>query len=364
MRYKILPIFIPHQGCPHQCVFCDQKTITGSDSRVSVEEITSKIEVFATSQTDACGGDIRKEVAFYGGSFTALSHDMQRSLLEPACYALKKGYLNGIRLSTRPDYCDYKDIQLLKENMVETVELGVQSMDTEVLRLSGRGHTPEESIRAMNVLKSEGFITGMQLMPGLPGEDHISFNHTIRQAIKLKPDFVRLYPTVVIKGTKLEKLYADGSYKPLSMEDAVHLCSEGTRLLRDSGIRVIRCGLQPSPSLREKGSVCAGPFHPAFGELVESAIVFDLVNKGIKRLSASLGIKRHLFISSSPRLFSILKGQKGENLLRFGSIYPRLQIQLTPDPLLTDNFIRIKDGTGNHLDIKCRTFENETPLKS
>ncbi len=351
MKYKILPFFIPHKGCPHKCVFCDQKIITGSRNRISIRKISDQIQAFALNQKEDSDLQIRKEVAFYGGSFTALSHDLQRSLLKPASFAIKDGLIDGIRLSTRPDCCDLQTIRLLKEYLVQTVELGVQSMDPEVLQQSGRGHGPEESRQAIYILKSEGFSVGAQLMLGLPGEDHDSFLFTIQQIIKLKPDFVRIYPTIVIKGTYLEELYLKGKYKPLSLSHAIELCSEGKRLLKHAGIRVIRCGLQPTASLQKRGSICAGPFHPAFGELVESNLVFELVNKGMRNFFETTRIKEKLIIKSSPKLFSKLKGQKGINLNKLNMIYPELNILLISDPVIPNGFIKITDERENNMDI-------------
>jgi len=352
MRYKILPIFLPHQGCPHKCVFCDQNTITGNSARISIKGVRKQIVEFGLRSDFNHTFNIFKEVAFYGSSFTAMPEALQRSLLEPASEALERGHIDGIRLSTRPDYCDPTTVQLLKELHVKTVEVGVQSMDPEVLRRSGRGHGREESIRALKTLKREGFVTGVQLMPGLPGEDMASFLSTIREVISLKPEFVRLYPTLVIKGTPLEGLYKKGLYQPLSLEEAIDRCKKGVILFRKAGIRVIRCRIQPTPSLEENGSVCVGPFHPAFGELVESSIVFDRVNLIFKEISLCSEPKESIFIRSSLKRFSVLKGQKGVNLQRLRSLYPGRRIFMNQDPTLPDELIRVSNETGNHWDIQ------------
>ena len=352
MRYKILPFFLPHLGCPHKCVFCDQRTITGNSLKISVQKICKQIEAFGLDLRFTHSSQIRKEIAFYGSSFTAIPEKLQRALLEPAFQALIKRQIDGIRISTRPDYCDAQIIRLLNEYKVKTVELGVQSLDPQVLRQSGRGHGPEESLQALKMLKNEGFITGVQLMPGLPGEDRSSFLSTIHQVISLKPEFVRLYPALVIRGTPLEKLFQKGQYNPISLKEAVNLCRDALILLRKSGIKVIRCGLQPTPSLQRKGSICAGPFHPAFGELVESAILFDQVNKSIKENAFSSNFKETIFIKSSPRQFSKLKGQKSENLKRLRLLYPRIEIFMTQDTHLPDSVIRIEKKSGYFWDIQ------------
>lgn len=351
-RYKILPIFLPHQGCPHQCVFCDQNTITGNSAEISIEWVRKQIVEFGLKSDFNPSSHTFKEVAFYGSTFTAMPASLQRSLLKPASEALERGHIDGIRISTRPDYCVHMTIELLKELHVKTVEVGVQSMDHEVLRRSGRGHGREESVQAVKTLKREGFITGVQLMPGLPGEDIASFLSTIRDVISLNPAFVRLYPTIVIKGTPLEGLYQKGLYQPLSMEKAIDRCKKGIILFRKAGIRVIRCGIQPTPSLQKKGSICIGPFHPAFGELVESSIMFDQVNLIFKKISLSSDPAESIFIRSSFKGFSILKGQKGSNLQRLKSLYPGRKIFMNQDPTLPDDLIRVSNESGSHWDIQ------------
>ena len=351
-RYKILPIFLPHQGCPHQCVFCDQNTITENSAEISIEWVRKQIVEFGLKSDFNPSSHTFKEVAFYGSTFTAMPASLQRSLLKPASEALERGHIDGIRISTRPDYCDHMAIELLKELHVKTVEVGVQSMDHEVLRRSGRGHGREESVQAVKTLKREGFITGVQLMPGLPGEDIASFLSTIRDVISLNPAFVRLYPTIVIKGTPLEGLYQKGLYQPLSMEKAIDRCKKGIILFRKAGIRVIRCGIQPTPSLQKKGSICIGPFHPAFGELVESSIMFDQVNLIFKKISLSSDPAESIFIRSSFKGFSILKGQKGSNLQRLKSLYPGRKIFMNQDPTLPDDLIRVSNESGSHWDIQ------------
>ncbi|MGA1794305.1 MAG: elongator complex protein 3 [bacterium] len=350
-KYKILPIFLPHQGCPHHCIFCDQGTITGSPPRISIERISAAIAAFASSPLPSSVHPIRKEVAFYGSSFTAIPRHIQEAVLKPARQALDHGEIHGIRISTRPDACDAAALRLLKKYHVETVEVGVQSLDPEVLRRSGRGHSPEESSGAVTMLRDEGFITGVQLMPGLPGEDRTSFDATMRMVLSLKPHVVRLYPALVLKGTPLESLYENGAYVPLTLDQAVELCRDAVIVLRGSGIKVIRCGLQPTASLMREGAVRAGPFHPAFGELVESAAAFECLNGAVRDLIASGGITESLWIQSAPRWFSILRGHQGRNLNLLRSLYPRTAFFFLQDPALPDHVIRIRSSSGTGMDI-------------
>lgn len=352
LKYKILPLFIPHKGCKFQCVFCDQKIISGIRSQLSINQINGQIEDFATESWPHPHSEIRKEIAFYGGSFTALPAALQKSLLQPAFTALVKGRIDGIRVSTRPDCCGLKALKLLKEFCVKTIELGVQSMDNKVLELSGRGHRADASINAVKCLKDQGFIVGVQLMPGLPGEDRHSFIKTIKTIISLRPDFVRLYPTIVIKGTVLEGLYKKGVYKPLTVSRATRLCCEAMKLFKKSDIKVIRCGLQPTSSLMTKGMVCAGPFHPAFGELVESRLMLDIIKKALKKPLNTVSMRTKKFIfQASPMVISKLRGQKGINLIKLEKKFPGFEFQILPSSSIPDDIINITNEKGEILHV-------------
>ncbi len=263
-KQLIIPIFIPFGGCTHQCVFCNQAGITGRDDLPSTSEIPVTIE----EHLGTWRGTGRREVAFYGGSFTGLSEGAQRAYLEVVKPYLDDNRIDGIRLSTRPDYISPTSLALLKEYGVETVELGLQSMDDKVLKLSGRGHLASDTVSAVELLKSEGFTVGLQLMPGLPGDTAELAVKTAKEAIKLAPDFVRVYPTLVIKDTPLFKLYERGDYEPWELEDMVSVCKEILSLFKEAGIKVIRVGLQTTEELRR--DFVAGPMHPSFRQLIES----------------------------------------------------------------------------------------------
>lgn len=263
----IIPFFIPHAGCPHQCVFCDQRNITGERTAPEPSSLPSTISRYLASQKRT--GPI--EVAFYGGTFTSLPSRVQRAYLTPVQSFIDSGKIAGIRLSTRPDAITADILSLLKQYHVTTVELGVQSMDDEVLQLAGRGHTAADTVDAIRLLREHGFTTGLQLMPGLPGDTPGRFRETVRQAIDLRPDLVRIYPALVIKDTPLAERYRTGRYTPLSLEDAVDLCRDAVDRFAAAGITVARVGLQPTEELERPGTVLAGPWHPAFGQLVRSA---------------------------------------------------------------------------------------------
>jgi histone acetyltransferase (RNA polymerase elongator complex component) len=212
------------------------------------------------------------EVAFYGGTFTSLPNDRIVQLLGAVRPYIRKGLFRSIRVSTRPDALDIKKLELIRDFHVTTVELGTQSMDDRVLELARRGHKAVDTIHSVHLLKENGFKVGIQLMPGLPGDTEKKFMQTVDAVIGLSPDMVRIYPTVVIKGTELADLYSQKRYQPLSLKEAIRVCKQGCMHLEGNGIPVIRMGLMSSPSLLEEGQIIAGPWHRSFGFLVRSEI--------------------------------------------------------------------------------------------
>ena len=264
-RRLIIPIFIPFGGCPHQCVFCDQKGITGKAALPGLDEVRQTIETYLSTWK----GKGEKEAAFYGGSFTGLPVETQKAYLETAGAFLKTGQLDSLRLSTRPDYIDREIALFLREHHVATVELGAQSMVDEVLKASGRGHTASQTAEAVRILKDFGIKIGLQLMPGLPEDTFESVMFSMEEAVRLKPDFVRLYPSLVLKDTPLHKMYLAGKYRPWALEDMVDACARAKMLFDKAGIPVIRMGLQTTDELIE--SIVAGPYHASFRQLVEAA---------------------------------------------------------------------------------------------
>jgi len=269
----IIPFFIPHDGCPHQCVFCDQKRITGRAAAPDPASLPGTIrEHFASQKRDSGAEPGPAEVAFYGGTFTSLAVGVLRSYLEQVRPFIATGAVRSIRVSTRPDAIDADILTLLAKYHVATVELGAQSMDDEVLRRSGRGHIADQTREAVRLLKEHGFRVGIQLMPGLPADTPATFHRTVGEVIGLGPDLVRIYPALVLSGTPLERLYRDGQYRPLSLDDAVTLCADAAERFRHAGIEVARMGLQSAEELERTGTIVAGPWHPAFGQLVASQI--------------------------------------------------------------------------------------------
>ncbi len=303
----IIPFFIPHSGCPHQCVFCNQKNITGQTKPVPPSAIPQKITEYLAVRGTANPA----HAAFYGGSFTALPFETQRAYLNAVQPFIHSGQIAGIRLSTRPDCITSGVLALLKEYRVTTIELGVQSMDDVVLARSGRGHTAADTVNAVALINSRDFLIGLQLMPGLPGDSAGTFMKTIDTVIGLKPDFVRIYPALVIEDTPLEDLYRSGRYIPLSLDDAVILCREALERFDLAGIDVIRIGLQPTEELDKTGTIIAGPYHPAFRQLVESSILLDKMRTALRERRGKTGtVTFHV----NPRDLSAAIGQQRSNI--------------------------------------------------
>jgi len=304
----IIPFFIPHLGCPHQCVFCNQKKIVGQSKHEESSTLSDKIRRYLSTHTS--GNSV--EVAFYGGSFTALSLKTQKRYLEAVQPFLHTKQVSTIRLSTRPDCINGEILTFLKSYQVQTIELGVQSMNDNVLALSGRGHTAADTVNSFTLLKQRGFSVGLQLMPGLPGDTEIIFRETVGKVIELKPDSVRLYPVLVIKDTPLEELYKSGRYRPLTLGAAVSICQEADMRFEQRGIEVIRMGLQSTRELETPGTILDGPYHPAFRQLVESSIFREKMRWALRNASGK--VKTAVFCVN-PRDRSAVIGQKRENMI-------------------------------------------------
>ncbi|VAV83246.1 Oxygen-independent coproporphyrinogen III oxidase [hydrothermal vent metagenome] len=264
-KQLIIPVFIPFGGCPHKCVFCDQRGITGQSGMPSSEDVSLKIREYLSTWK----GIGRREVAFYGGSFTGLTTTEQEEYLGAAKVFVDAGDIDGLRISTRPDYIDAEVVERLLRFKVEVVELGVQSLDNEVLALSGRGHDVESVEAAVGFLKEACIEVGIQLMPGLPGDTVERVIETARATVALAPAFVRIYPTLVIKDTALAELYDAGRYEAWNLTDMVELLKKVNRIFEQAGIKIIRMGLHSSKELEQ--SLIDGPYHPDLRGLVAKA---------------------------------------------------------------------------------------------
>jgi histone acetyltransferase (RNA polymerase elongator complex component) len=264
-----IPIFIPELACPFQCIFCNQSKISGQQKIPTKQEIIEKIESHLTT-IDIENCDVR--IAFFGGSFTALPIDEQIDLLLLAQKYLKENKVKGIRISTRPDYIKEENLRVLKEYGVTHIELGAQSLDEEVLLKSGRGHTVEDVKIASELILKYGFVLGLQMMIGLPGDSHEKSLKTAQRIADFGATETRIYPTLIIEGTNLHSLYKKCDYQPISLEKAVEISADLFVFFHEKSIKVLRMGLHSSVDLELGKSLIAGPFHPHFKELVMSEI--------------------------------------------------------------------------------------------
>lgn len=299
-HHSNISVFVPHIGCPNKCSFCDQRHITGVCSAPGKEDVIKAVE---TAKTSEFYNAKTTEIAFFGGSFTAINHNYMLSLLEAANTYVKSGDVAGIRISTRPDAIDGEILGMLKSYGVTSIELGAQSMDDKVLLMNNRGHTAKDVKNASELIKEHGFSLGLQMMTGLYGDTDKKTVKTAGKIIALSPDTVRIYPTIVLKGTDLAALYADGHYKPQSISEAVDLCSKLLLMFESNNIEVIRLGLHSI----DTGAYIAGPWHPALGELCRSHIMF---NKAVALLKDPGSYNIYV----APESISKMIGQKRENI--------------------------------------------------
>ncbi len=326
----IIPIFISHVGCRHRCIYCDQGRIARPVAAIpSPEQITEEIERYLKLGTRKRKNCQTVQAAFYGGNFTALALATQRRLLHSVTPFLEQGKVHSLRISTRPDYCSLASLAILKQHKVATIELGVHSLDNEVLRISERGYTKDEVRKAVRELHEGNREIGIQLMIGLPGDSAQTFSSTVEEAIELKPHFVRLYPTVVIKGTQLEQWFLQGRYRPLSLAEAITLAKGALRRFRQVSIPVIRMGLQPTPSLEAPGAIVAGPFHPAFGQLVDSSLLYEQAASLLE--DAKIKGRSSLTFLIAPKDISTFYGQGGGNIRRLRETFGLREITVKSD---------------------------------
>ena len=319
MKHINVALFVPHLGCPHACVFCDQHAISGQRAPITREAIVSACETAAKTPHDVANS----EIAFFGGSFTAVDRATQAMCLRAAAPYLKTAF-GGIRVSTRPDAIDEETLSFLKENGVTAIELGAQSMDEEALQKNERGHTPADTVKAGKLIRSFGFSLGLQMMTGLYGSTDETDLATAEALIALRPDTVRIYPTVVLKNTRLASLYAEGLYKPPTLDESVSLCAKLLTRFHEAKIPVIRLGLHAGGDV--ENSYVAGPYHPAFRELCENRIY----KAALLELLSPLPPGRYTVLVP-PGHASKAAGQKRANLVYFAGQKYLLKIVTSPD---------------------------------
>ena len=326
----IIPIFLPHSGCPHQCIFCNQKAITGVKhdffSPDKIRLLINEYLKFKKKQRQPV------QVAFYGGNFLGLKKDTIKLLLDESSNLIEKGFIDSIRFSTRPDTIKRELLDFIKGYPVSTIEIGVQSMDDQVLAISKRGHTAQDTQKAVSLLQERKYEIGLQMMVGLPGDNETKSFTTAQIIAEFPPDFIRIYPTVVLANSPLAHWYKKGKYVPWSIERSVTLVKKIYLFLKNNNVPVIRMGLQASADLEKDETIVAGPYHPSFGHLVYSEIFLDAatgVLKSKRNLHETVSIKVH------PRSISKMRGLKNKNVKSLKRKFHIKSLHIIPDPTLS-----------------------------
>lgn len=340
-RHVNIPVFIPHLGCPNQCVFCNQRSITG----VFEFDINSVKAVIDTAlETVECDAEV--EIAFFGGSFTGIDYELMCDLLNIAYSYVLSGRVSSIRCSTRPDYINEKILDTLKRYGVKTIELGLQSSSDEVLMLTKRGHTFESEALACQMIIDHGFSLVGQMMIGLPGSTVEREERTARFIVSSGAIGARIYPTVVFKDTELCYMAEGGEYLPLSLDEAISRSARAFRIFRNAGVEVIRIGLCSSDNLSDEDTYYAGPNHPALGELVESEYYYELIKEKIigMRIEDACSVE----ICGAPRTLSKLIGQKKKNKFRLNSDFPMLALHFSESDDVAEYEVDIRIWKGKN----------------
>ncbi|MGD9310153.1 MAG: radical SAM protein [Desulfosarcina sp.] len=337
-RPLIIPLFIPHQGCPHRCIFCNQGAITGAAPQTltpaQVQQEVARFLKYGKQRPSTI------QISFFGGNFLGLKRPALRSLLEAAMTFVQAGQVDSIRFSTRPDTVCENTLRLLEDHSVSTVELGVQSMNDRILAISGRGHRAADTVAAARQIKRHGYRLGLQMMVGLPADDDAGAMDTARRMAALQPDFVRIYPTLVLAQSELADWFKNGRYQPMSLSRCIRLVKQLYLFFTSCGISVARMGLQASDGLCREGNLLAGPHHPAFGHLVHAEMVFDRIASLLNKLKTP---PQTLCITTHPSMVSRVQGLNKKNIDRlkraFGlrAIILRQDVQLAKDHLLVAN---------------------------
>lgn len=343
--HAIIPVFIPHKGCPNDCVFCNQKAITARTADVTPEDVKNLIERYLPTLEGR--GLETIEVAFFGGSFTGIPMEEQSAFLTVAKEYKDRGLIHKIHMSTRPDYINEEILDNLKKYDADIIELGVQSFDPEVLAASNRGHEAEDVYKACELIKRYGFELGIQLMIGLPEDSLEKCIYSAKEAVRIAPSVARLYPTIVLNDTELLEMYRRGEYKPMTTEDAVDITKEMYKILDDAGINVIRVGLKSTDLITEGGEIQGHTYHPAFRQLVEGEIAREQLEAQLQTLleradtpeakeTPRIAKACTFAFMSSGTSFSNMIGNSRANKIYFEEKYPGLKIRFKVDHSLED----------------------------
>ena len=330
MGEKILPFFLPMYGCPHHCIFCDQQAISGEEALPKAEDIRAALRGLTS--------DGQGELAYYGGSFTCLPRSMQESYLALAQEGIKQGKISGIRISTRPDAVSKAECEWLRAQQVTTVELGIQSFDSQVLLASGRGYGQKEALAGCRQVKASGLRLGLQLMTGLPKDSPAKDRASMAMALGEKPSLLRIYPTLVLKGTPLAQAWEKGEYRAQTLAEAVAVCRDMLALALCQGVTVQRMGINPSPQVEE--ALLDGPYHPAFGGLVREALKYEQILWLLRDLPKADRGELHFPTRELPLVF----GQKRRYALALGETWPNLV--LVPEPEMEKGALLLRWAAG------------------
>ena len=352
-KHAIIPIFIPHKGCPNDCIFCNQKKITARQAAVTGEDVKNTIETWLSTLEPRQIETI--EVAFFGGSFTGIPMEEQNAYLEIAKAYKDADRIHKIHMSTRPDYINKEILDNLKKYDVDTIELGVQSLDDHVLNKAGRGHNAAVVYESSRLIKAYGFELGIQLMIGLPEDSLEKCIYSANEAVKIGPSIARLYPTIVLNDTELLEMYRRGEYDPLTTDEAVAITKEMYKILDEAGINIIRVGLKSTDLITEGGEIQGHTYHPAFRQLVEGEIAKEQLEEQLRALLEEAATPKakempgtattctFAFMSSGTS-FSNMIGNSRANKIYFEEKYPDLKIRFKTDPSLED---------GKYIVVKC-----------
>ena len=332
----IIPIFIPHAGCPQRCLFCDQQAVTSTgDGKINRQRIMETVKSYTETRPD---WDRDIELAYFGGSFTSLPMKRQLDLLKIGGELIDEGLIDALRVSTRPDAISEKILGFLSEYGVRTIELGIQSMSDHVLEMSQRGHTADDSRKAAALINQHGFDLIAQIMPGLPKDTESTILETANDVVRMEPSGVRIYPAVDIKGTEMERLYHEGMFEPLSLDEAVRITGLIVRMFQEHDIPVIRIGLSHSRELEKR--VVSGPYHESLGALVMEGMMSERIENVVGSLKH---IPDPLVIRVHPKLVGAAVGGKKRTIRRLEKTHNLNKVKITGDQFLSEEEIVIEN---------------------
>ncbi len=327
-KHAIIPIFITHRGCPNACVFCNQKVITTRTGDVTVSDARKTIEEWLTTLENK---DIETEISFFGGSFTGIPIEEQTEFLKLAKEYKDAGRVSKIHCSTRPDYINPEILENLRLYRMDTIELGVQSLDPKVLELSKRGHSVDDVYKACDLIKKYGFTLGIQLMIGLPGDSYESCMDSARKTVAIKPQIARLYPTVVLPDTELFTMREQGIYNNIPENEMLRIVKDMYKLLNSNNINVIRIGLKSNDLIKND------TYHDAFGQLVKSSIAFDFIKEKLDLLEISRNTSSGIIeIKANSDNINYAVGHKAANKIELMKLFPNLCIKFIRDENVND----------------------------